>query len=61
MPMDKKITPELEITANLLEQSLKKESYPKPSVTSLEFIRNFARNFRVQKNVNGAIRELVLN
>lgn len=54
--MDKTSTPDFKLEASLVEQALKKEKFPKPSVSSLEFIRNFARNFRV---VNG--KELVLN
>ena len=54
MPMDKTSTPE--INGSVIKQALKKDKYPKPSVTSLEFLKNFARNFRV---ING--KELVLN
>ena len=61
MPMDKNSTPKLEISGSLLEQALKKGKYPKPSATSLAFLKNFARNFKVQKGVEGDMRELVLN
>lgn len=54
MPMDKTST--TEINGSVIKQALKKDKYPKPSATSLEFLKNFARNFRV---ING--RELVLN
>ncbi len=56
--MDKTSTP---ITEQIISKALKKEKYPSPSAVSLEFIRNFARNFRVEKGVNGDYREFVLN
>ena len=56
--MDKKSTP---ITESVISKALKKEKFPGPSVSSLEFIKNFARNFRIQKDVEGNIREMVLN
>lgn len=56
--MDKTSTP---ITEQLISKALKKEKFPSPSAVSLEFIRNFARNFRVEKGVNGDYREFVLN
>lgn len=45
----------------LIRKALKKEKFPAPAVSSLEFIRNFARNFKVEKSVNGDLREFVLN
>ena len=59
--MDKTSTQEFKIDGSVLRQALKNEKFPKPCVASLEFIKNFARNFKVQKNVEGEIRELVLN
>lgn len=59
--MDKISTPEFKIDGAIIRQALKKEKFPKPCVSSLEFIKNFARNFKVQKNIEGDIRELVLN
>ena len=59
--MDKTSTPELRIDGSVIRQALKNEKFPKPCVASLEFIKNFARNFKVQKNIEGDIRELVLN
>ena len=56
--MDKTSTP---ITESVISKALKKEKFPLPSATSLEFIKNFARNFRIQRNVEGDIREMVLN
>ena len=61
MPMDKTSTPELMIDATAIKQALKKEKFPKPSISSLEFLKNFARNFRVQQGIDGDIREMVLN
>ena len=49
MPMDKNSTSEFKIDGSVIRQALKKENFPKPCVASLEFIRNFARNFKVQK------------
>lgn len=59
--MDKTSTPEFTINGSVIRQALKNEKFPKPCVASLEFIKNFARNFKVQKNIEGDIRELVLN
>ena len=59
--MDKTSTPEFKIDASVIRQALKSEKLPKPRVTSLEFIKNFARNFRVQRGIEGDIREMVLN
>lgn len=59
--MDKTSTPEFEISGTLIARALKSEKFPKPSVSSIEFIKNFARNFKVQKSLEGDIREYVLN
>ena len=59
--MDKTSTPEFEINGSVIKQALKNEKFPKPSVSSLEFLKNFARNFRVQRDIEGDIREMVLN
>ncbi len=61
MPMDKTSTPDFKIDASVIKQALKKEKFPRPSVSSLEFIKNFARNFRVHGGIDGDIREMVLN
>lgn len=58
LPMDKTSTP---ITEHVIRKALKKEKFPRPTASSLEFIKNFARNFRVEKGVQGDIREFVLN
>lgn len=49
------------ITEHVIRKALKKEKFPSPSVSSIEFIRNFARNFRVEKTLKGDVREFVLN
>lgn len=56
--MDKTSTP---ITEPVIRKALKKEKFPKPSAVTLEFIRNFARNFKVEKGIQGDVREFVLN
>ncbi len=58
LPMDKTSTA---ITEHVIRKALKKEKFPRPSVSSLEFIKNFAHNFRVEKDMNGDYREFVLN
>ena len=59
--MDKTSTPEFKIDGSVIKQALKKEKFPRPSASSLEFLKNFARNFRVQRGIEGDVRELVLN
>ena len=56
--MDRTSTP---VSEQLVAEALKKEKCPKPSLSTLEFIKNFARNFRAEKRVNGDVREFVLN
>ncbi len=59
--MDKTSTPGFNIDGSVIRQALKKEKFPKPSISSLEFLKNFARNFRVQDGIEGDISEMVLN
>ena len=59
--MDKTSTPGFNIAGSVIRQALKKEKFPKPSISSLEFLKNFARNFRVKDGIEGDIREMVLN
>ena len=59
MPM--KLFSTSDLNDALITKALKAEEYPSPNALSLEFIKNFARNFRVQANFDGDIRELVLN
>ncbi|MBQ8542628.1 MAG: hypothetical protein IJ436_04065 [Bacteroidaceae bacterium] len=57
--MDKKSTPELK--HSIIKKALQGERMPSPSLTSLEFIKNFACNFRVCKGENGMVQDFVLN
>lgn len=59
--MDKTSTTDFTLSENLIKKALKGELCPSPSKSSLEFIRNFARNFRVQANIDACNNELVLN
>lgn len=59
--MDKISTPEFNIDGFVIRQALKTETFPKPSAISLEFLKNFARNFKVQKGFDGELGEYVLN
>ncbi len=45
----------------ILEKALSSDVVQGPSETSLAFIRNFARNFRVKKFNDGSMQEFVLN
>ena len=60
-PMDKTFTHESGLLESIVRNALKNEFTHQPSVSSLEFIRNFARNFRVRKDLEGDIREMILN
>ena len=46
---------------DIIKKALQGERMPSPTLTSLEFIRNFARNFRVCKGENGIVQDFVLN
>lgn len=59
--MDKTSTTDFTLSENLIKKALKEDCYLSPSKISLEFIRNFARNFRVQANIDACNNELVLN
>ena len=59
--MDKTSTPEFELSESVIKNAFKFDFFPQPSTSSLEFIKNFAMNFKVQKNIDGDIREMVLN
>ena len=45
----------------MIEQALKKKKYPAPSASSLEFLKNFARNFKSLAGVEGEAKDFVLN
>lgn len=49
------------ITEQVISKALKMEKFPKPSSVTMEFIKNFARNFKVEKSIQGDVREFVLN
>lgn len=59
--MDKNFTPDFNFQNSIISKALKGEAMPSPSVSSLEFIRNFARNFRVCRDDNGIVHDFVLN
>ena len=59
--MNKNFTSDFIVTEKNLEQALKSEKFPTPSLNSLEFIKNFARNFRIYREVDGRAQEFVLN
>ncbi len=59
--MDEIYTEDLVITEKNLKSALKNDAKPTPSLNSLEFIKNFARNFRKCCDIEGRVGELVLN
>lgn len=59
--MDEISTPKIEITEKLIQDAMSVESCPKVSDAALEFIRNFAANFRVCKGVEGRAQDLLLS
>lgn len=59
--MNKNFTPEFNLQDSLIARALQAEKMPSPSVSSLEFIKNFARNFRVCRSDNGIVQDFVLN
>ena len=61
MPMDEIYTTDLVITENNLKSALQSEAKLTPSLSSLEFIKNFARNFKKCSDIQGRASELVLN
>lgn len=59
--MNETFTSDVIITEKNLEQALKSEKLPKPSLNSLGFIKSFARNFRIYCDIEGKAGELMLN
>ena len=59
--MDKIFTQDPIFTDALLKKAIKDEKFPSPKKSSLEFIKNFARNFRICNGVEGRAQELLLN
>lgn len=60
-PMDKISTSDLKLTEKLLKSAISKDLHHSPTAASLEFIKNFAHNFRVYCDVEGRASELILN
>lgn len=59
-PMDKNFTQDFKLTDSLLTLALESDKKRSPSETSLAFIRNFARNFKINR-CDGCAHEFVLN
>ena len=59
--MDETSTSKIKITEKIIERALKTDSFPKAKEASLEFIRNFAANFRVANVMEGRAQDLILN
>ncbi|MBE6308728.1 MAG: hypothetical protein E7087_05460 [Bacteroidales bacterium] len=59
--MNKKSTLNLKLQNSIIAQALRSEKMPKPTETSLAFIKNFAYNFRVQQCGDGIVHDFVLN
>ncbi len=59
--MDKNSTHDFNLQNTVISRALQGEKIPSPSVASLDFIRNFARNFRVCRSNSGIICDFVLN
>ena len=59
--MDKTSTQEFELSESVIKNAFKFDFFPQPSTSSLEFIKNFARNFRVIKNVDSSLQGFILN
>lgn len=59
--MDDIITSDFTLTDKILRAALKGDVFPEPARESLDFIKSFARNFRVNGNVEGRAQEYILN
>lgn len=59
--MNENFTPEFKLQKSIIAKALHGDNVPSPSLSSLEFIRNFSRNFRVRKSENGIILDYALN
>ena len=59
--MDKLFTPEKKIKEKELRSMFGDELCVSPKESTLDFIKNFARNFRVIKNVDSSLQGFVLN
>ncbi len=59
--MDDIFTRNFRFNEKVTEEALYSEKELTPSKNSLEFIKNFARNFRVCNAIEGRAQELLLN
>ena len=59
--MDKTSTTDFTLSENLIKKALKGDLCPSPSKSSLEFIKNFARNYRAKQTADGIMIEYMLN
>lgn len=59
--MDRNFTPDFNLQNSVISRALQGEKMPSPSVASMDFIRNFARNFRVCRSDSGIVHDFVLN
>lgn len=59
--MDNIFTPELKKIEQQVSASLRNEKSYSPKESTLEFIKDFARNFRVDKETETAIQGFILN
>lgn len=59
--MDDIFTRNFKFNEKVTDEALYSEDNLSPSKSSLEFIKNFARNFRVYNAIEGRAQELLLN
>lgn len=59
--MDKLFTSDLKLKEKELAFLFSDETRVSPKDSTLDFIKNFARNFRVVKNVDSSLQGFVLN
>ena len=61
MPMDNIFTPKLKNIEQQVSAAMRNEISYSPKESTLEFIKNFARNFRVDKEADATIQDFILN
>jgi hypothetical protein len=61
MPMDNIFTPKLKNIEQQVSAAMRNEKSYSPKESTLEFIKNFARNFRVDKEADATIQDFILN
>jgi hypothetical protein len=59
--MDKLFTSDLKLKEKELTSLFSDETRVSPKDSTLDFIKNFARNFRVVKNIDSSLQGFVLN